>query len=252
MKIYALVNQKGGVGKTTTAINIGAGLALSGKRVLLIDTDPSGNLSTGTGVKPGRYDATIYEVLKGSVNINDAIRRARAGNYDVLPADNMLSGANIEFSSTQGRELILKKAIGKIQKKYDYIIIDAPRALDTLSIMGLTAAQKVIVPVQAHYYALEGIAQLTDTIKLVRARMNPVLQIGGILVTMYDRRKVSNREVLENLQAAFPEKVYKTTIGNYTALAEAPSFGEDIFTYRPKDKGALQYMELVKEILKSE
>lgn len=252
MRIYALVNQKGGVGKTTTAINIGAGLALSGKRVLLIDTDPSGNLTTGTGVQIGGNDPTIYEVLKGAADINDTIRTAQGGNYDVVPADSALSGANIEFSNVPGREMLLREAIEKIGAEYDYILIDAPRALDTLSIMGLTAAQAAIVPVQAQYYALDGIAQLVETVKLVKKRMNPALEIGGVLVTMYDRRKVSNREVLESVQAAFPETAYKTTIGNYTALSEAPSFGKDIFAYKPKDKGALQYMELVREILQRE
>ena len=252
MRIYALVNQKGGVGKTTTAVNVGAGLALSGKRVLLIDTDPSGNLTTGTGVKIGDNDPTIYEVLKGAADINDTIRPAQGGNYDVIPADGMLSGANIEFSNVPGREMLLREAIEKINTEYDYILIDAPRALDTLSVMGLTAAQAAIVPVQAQYYALDGIAQLMETVKLVKKRMNPALEIGGVLVTMYDRRKVSNREVLESVQAAFPEKVYKTAIGNYTALSEAPSYGKDIFAYKPKDKGALQYMELVREILERE
>ena len=252
MRIYALVNQKGGVGKTTTAVNVGAGLALSGKRVLLIDTDPSGNLTTGTGVQIGGNDPTIYEVLKGAADINDTIRPAQGGNYDVIPADGMLSGANIEFSNVPGREMLLREAIEKINTEYDYILIDAPRALDTLSVMGLTAAQAAIVPVQAQYYALDGIAQLMETVKLVKKRMNPALEIGGVLVTMYDRRKVSNREVLESVQAAFLEKVYKTAIGNYTALSEAPSYGKDIFAYKPKDKGALQYMELVREILERE
>ena len=252
MKVYAFVNQKGGVGKTTTAINVGAGLAISGKRVLLIDTDPSGNLTTGAGVKIGDDDPTIYEVLKGTASINDSIKAAQGGNYDVVPADTMLSGATIEFSNVPGREMLLREAIEGISTEYDYILIDAPRALDALSIMGLTAAQAAIVPVQAQYYALDGIAQLVETIRLVKKRMNPALEIGGVLVTMYDRRKVSNRDVLESVLEAFSDKAYKTTIGNYTALAEAPSYGKDIFAYKPKDKGALQYMELVREIMERE
>lgn len=252
MKIYIFVNQKGGVGKTTSCINVGAGLAISGNNVLMIDTDPSGNLTTGTGVKIGDNDPTIYEVLKGTADINDAIRPSHSGNYDVLPADSILSGATIEFSSVPGREMLLREAIEKIITKYDYILIDAPRALDTLSIMGLTAAHAAIVPVQAQYYALDGIAQLVETISLIKKRMNHSLEIGGVLVTMYDRRKVSNRDVLESVQAAFPDRIYKTIIGNYTALSEAPSYGKDIFSYKPKDKGALQYMELVREILERE
>lgn len=252
MTVYAVVNQKGGVGKTTTAQNVGAGLAIKGKRVLLIDLDPSGNLTTGAGVKIGEGDPTIYEVIKGTADINDAIRPAQGGNYDIVPADSLLSGATVELSGVPGRELILKEAVEVIKAPYDYIFIDCPRALDTLSIMGLTAAQAAIVPVQAHYYALDGIAQLKETVDLIKKRMNPALQIGGVLITMYDPRKVANREVLESVRQAFPDTIYKTTIGNYTALAEAPSFGKDIFTYKAKDKGAAQYMELVNEIIKRE
>ena len=254
MKVYAIVNQKGGVGKTTTAQNVGAGLALKGKRVLLIDLDPSGNLTTGAGVKIGDGDPTIYEIIKGKAQLTDAIRAAQSGNYDIVPADNLLSGATVELSGVPGRELILKEAIESMNVKpaYDYVFIDCPRALDTLSIMGLTAAQAAIVPVQAHYYALDGIAQLTETVELIKKRINPGLKIGGVLITMYDPRKVANREVLENVREAFPDAIYKTTIGNYTALAEAPSRGMDIFAYKPKDKGAEQYAELVKEILKRE
>ena len=248
MKILSFVNQKGGVGKTTSVINVGAGLALSGKRILLIDMDPSGNLTKGTGIKLQEDDPTIYEVLKGKADINEVIRKASSGSYDVVPADSLLSGANIELSTVPGREMLLKEAIEQIRTEYDYILIDAPRTLDTVSVMTMTAADAVIVPVQAHYYALDGIAQLTETLKIVKQRMNPNLQIGGVLVTMYDRRKVSHREILETLQEAFGDKVYKTTIGTYTALSEAPSYGKDIFAFRPKDKGALQYMNLVKEI----
>ncbi len=248
MKILSFVNQKGGVGKTTSVINVGAGLALSGKRILLIDMDPSGNLTKGTGIKLQEDDPTIYEVLKGKADINEAIRKASSGSYDVIPADSLLSGANIEFSTVPGREMLLKEAVEQIRTEYDYILIDAPRTLDTVSIMTMTAADAVIVPVQAHYYALDGIAQLTETLKIVKQRMNPKLQIGGVLVTMYNQRYVSHREVLETLQEAFGDKVYKTTIGTYTALSEAPSYGKDIFAFRPKDKGALQYMNLVKEI----
>lgn len=252
MRVYAIVNQKGGVGKTTTAQNVAAGLALKSKKVLVIDLDPSGNLSTGAGVQIDENTPTIYEVIKDNADINGAVQKAQGGAYDVIPADDALSGATMELSGIPGREFILKEALEKLKTPYDYILIDCPRALDTLSVMALTAANAAIVPVQAHFYALEGIAQLKETMEVIQKRINPGLQIGGVLVTMYDPRKVSNREVLAMLQDAFPGKVYDTKIGNYVALAEAPSGGMDIFAYKPKDKGAEQYKALVEEITKKE
>ena len=249
-KIIAFINQKGGVGKTTTCLSVGAGLVLEGKTVLLIDTDPSGNLTKSAGIKLSDNMLTTYEVLKETANINDAVQKAQYGEYDVLPADSMLSGADVELSNIPGREMLLKEAIVQLSKKYDYILIDCPPSLNTISLMGLTAAQNVIVPVQAEYLALDGIAQLTETISLVRKRMNPNLEISGILVTFYDSRKLLNREVLKSLTTAFPNKVYHTAIGNNIALAEAPSYGKDIFAYKPQSKGAIQYKSLVKEILK--
>lgn len=252
MRIYAFVNQKGGVGKTTTALNVGAGLAATGKAVLLIDADQSGNLSKSAGIELSDDAPTVYEVLKGAADINDAVQAAQGGKYDILPADNMLSGADVELSTVPGREMLLKEAVAQLSKPYDYVLIDCPPSLNTLSLMALTAAQGVIVPVQAQYLALDGIAQLTQTIELVRKRMNPQLEISGVLVTLYDPRKLLNKEVLESLTAAFPGKVYATTISNNIALAEAPSYGTDIFAYKPKSKGAEQYRQLVNEILERE
>ena len=249
-RIIAFINQKGGVGKTTTCLSVGAGLALEGKKVLLIDTDPSGNLTKSAGLKLSDDMPTTYEVLKETANINEAVQKAQYGEYDVLPADSMLSGADVELSNIPGREMLLKEAIAQLSKEYDYVLIDCPPSLNTISLMGLTAARNVIVPVQAEYLALDGIAQLTETISLVRKRMNPDLEISGIVVTFYDSRKLLNREVLKSLTTAFPSKVYHTTIGNNVALAEAPSYGMDIFAYRPQSKGAIQYKSLVKEILK--
>jgi len=249
-KIIAFINQKGGVGKTTTCLSVGAGLALRGKKVLLIDTDPSGNLTKSAGIKLSDDMPTTYEVLKETTNINDALQKAQYGEYDVLPADSMLSGADVELSNIPGREMLLKEAIAQLSKSYDYILIDCPPSLNTISLMGLTAAQNIIVPVQAEYLALDGIAQLTETISLVRKRMNPHLEISGVLVTFYDSRKLLNREVLKSLTTAFHNKVYQTTISNNVALAEAPSYGKDIFAYKPQSKGALQYMSLIEEILK--
>lgn len=246
--IIAFVNQKGGVGKTTTALNVGAGLAREGKKVLLIDTDPQGSLTISAGIQLKDGDPTVYEVLKGT-DINTAIQTVKSGKYNILPADIMLSGADIELSSVPGREMILREAIGQLKKDYDYILIDCPPSLSIITLMGLTAANSVIVPVQAQYLALNGMAQLIDTINLIRKRMNPQLEIGGVLATLYDPRKLSDREVLENITTAFPDKIFKTTISSGVALAEAPSFGKDIFEYKPKSKGAEQYKALVTEII---
>lgn len=247
MQVIAFVNQKGGVGKTTSCLNVGAGLSHKGKRVLLIDTDPQGNLTISAGIHLKDGEPTVHEVLKGSTNINDAIK---PGTYDVLPADIMLSGAEIELASVPGREMILKEAIGELKKPYDYILIDCPPSLSIITLMALTAANSVIVPVQAHYLALNGIAQLRDTISLVRKRMNPQLNIGGVIVTQYDNRRLIDKEVLESLTAAFPGKVFETTVSNSVALVEAPSFGKDIFEYKPNSKPAAQYEAIVNEIMK--
>lgn len=247
MKTIAFVNQKGGVGKTTSCLSVGAALARSGKRVLLIDADPQGNLTISAGVKIGDNEPTIYEVLKGSASINDAIKD---GKYDLIPADIMLSGADIELSAVPGREMILKEAVSQLDRQYDYILIDCPPALNVITLMALTAANSLIVPVQAHYLALNGVAQLQDTIELVKKRMNPQLEIMGVIVTQYDKRKILNREVYDSLTAAFPGKIFQTTITNSIALAEAPSFGEDIFSYNPSSKAAAQYSEIADEILK--
>lgn len=245
----AFVNQKGGVGKTTTTLNVGAGLAEKGKKVLLIDADQSGHLTKSAGVELTGNTPTLYEVLKGTENINNTIQSVQSGKYEILPSDNMLSGIDVELSTIPGREMLLKEALTQLSKTYDYILIDCPPSLNTMSLMALTAAQGVIVPVQAHYLALDGMAQLNETINLVKKRMNPQLYICGILVTLYDSRKLLNKDVLESLTTAFPDKVYKTTISNNIALAEAPSYGKDIFEYKSKSKGAEQYRQLVKEIL---
>ena len=234
MQVIAFVNQKGGVGKTTSCLNVGAGLSRKGKRVLLIDTDPQGNLTISAGIHLKDGEPTVHEVLKGSTNINDAIK---PGAYDVLPADIMLSGAEIELASVPGREMILKEAIGELKKPYDYILIDCPPSLSIITLMALTAANSVIVPVQAHYLALNGIAQLRDT-------------IGGVIVTQDDNRRLIDKEVLESLTAAFPGKVFETTVSNSVALVEAPSFGKDIFEYKPNSKPAAQYEAIVNEIMK--
>jgi len=250
--ILAFVNQKGGVGKTTTCLNVGAGLAREGKKVLLIDTDPQASLTISAGYGDIKdNETTVYEVLKAEADINDAIINKPVG-YDIVPTDIRLSGAEIELASVPGREMLLKEAIEKLNLRYDYILIDCPPSLSIITLMGLTACTQVIIPVQSQYLALNGMAQLIETIKLVKKRMNPQIEIGGVLATLYDNRKLLDKEVLESIQEAFPDQTYKTTISNSVALAEAPSFGNDIFEYKPTSKGALQYKDLVTEIIEKE
>ena len=235
--IISLVNQKGGVGKTATALSVGASLASKGRRVLLIDTDPQGSLTTSAGVELGESEPTVYEVLQGEADINDAVKSA--GAYDVIPADINLSGADIALASVAGRDFLLKEAIAGLKTAYDYIIIDCPPSLSILTLMNLTASNAVIIPV----------AQLLDTINLVKKRLNPELDILGAVVTMYDRRKNLDNEILESIRETFPGKTFNTTISTNVALAEAPAFGKDIYSYKPASKGATQYEELTKEII---
>lgn len=249
MEIIAVINQKGGVGKTTTALNVGAALARKGYKVLLIDTDAQGNLTTSAGLIIEDEAPTVYEVLKDTVNINAAIRTKR-GAYDILPADIRLSGADIELSGIPGRELLLKEAVATLKKAYDYVLIDCPPNLSIITLMALTACDSVVIPVQAHYLALQGMAQLVNTINLVKKRMNASIKIGGIVITMYDGRRTLDKEVVDNIRAAFPDKVFNTFIGNNIALAEAPAGGKDIYEYSPTSKGAQQYAELTEEIIK--
>ena len=251
-RVIAFVNQKGGVGKTTSCLNVGAALSRKGKRVLLIDADPQGNLTISAGINLKDNEPTIYEVLKGKAAIDDAIQFTENGSYDIIPADIVLSGADIELSSIPGREMILKENIGKITATYDYILIDCPPSLSLITLMALTAATGVIIPVQAHFLALNGVAQLTETVSLVKNRMNPQLEVIGVIITMYDPRKLIHKEVYESLNNAFPGKVYESTISNTVALVEAPSAGQDIFKYKPGSKAANQYAALAEEIMKGE
>lgn len=245
-KILAFVNQKGGVGKTTSCISIGAALVEKGKKVLLVDLDPQGNLSVSLGIRPSMDDVTIYEVMKGDANINQGIIK---GKYDVLPADIRLSGADIEFSSIPGREMLLKEAIEFVKDNYDNILIDCPPSLSIITLNGLTTSEQLIIPVQSEFLALNGIVQLMNTMNVVKKRLNPKLEIGGVIVTMYDLRKNLHREVLEKIQENFPSKVFKTTIPSNIALAEAPGFSQDIFQYKANSKGAINYMEICEEMI---
>lgn len=248
-RIIALVNQKGGVGKTTSTINVGAGLHRAGKRVLMVDLDPQGNLTVSVGVEAYSLDYTVFEVLKGDVEAQAAI--AKRG-YDIIPADIRLSGADMELSAVPGREMLLKEALAPIVDNYDYVLIDCPPSLGLITLNGLTAAREIFIPLQAEFLALNGMAQLLNTVKAVQKRLNPQLDITGIITTLYDGRKNLNKEVLEKIRQYFPNKTFATLIRDNIALAEAPSFGQDIYEYKPDSKGAEDYTALCDEIIKQE
>lgn len=244
-KIIAFINQKGGVGKTTSCLNVGAALALKGYKVLLVDLDAQGSLTTSAGFEIEEEAPTVYEVLKG-YDINAAIKDR--GSYDILPADIRFSAAELELSNIPGREKLLQEALEGLKAAYDYILIDCAPSLNVVTLMGLAAANSVIIPVQAQYLPLKGMSQLLDTIAMVKKRINRQLAIAGVIVTMYDGRKTLDREVYENIAAAFPEKVL-AIIPNNVALAEAPASGKDIYEYSPDSKGAAAYTELTEKII---
>ena len=246
MKTIAIINQKGGVGKTTTAVNVSAGLALEGYKVLLVDCDPQGNATQSVRREPTDEEPTLYEVLKGSANINDAIK---PGIYDLLPTDIRLSAAELELASVPARELLLKEALNDLKTAYDYIIIACAPSLSLITLEALVACNSYIIPVQAAYLPLRGIKQLLDTIELVKKRLNKSLDLLGVVVTMYDNRRSLDKELLDNIAAAFPGRVL-TLVPNNIALAEAQATGQDVYSYAPNSKGAEVYRELTKEIIK--
>lgn len=249
MKTIAFVNQKGGVAKTTSCANIGAALHDAGRRVLLIDLDPQGALSISfnCGNLSGD-DLTVYEVLRGEP-IDNAIRTER---LDIVPTDIRLSSANIELASIPGRDFLLREAIEGLSGSYDYVLIDCPPSLDVLTLIALTAADRVVIPVKADYLALNGMSQLNKTIGIIKKRMNPGLEIAGVIATFYNGRRNLDREIARNVELYFPGKLYATTISENVALAEAPSQGVDIFAYNDKSKGAQQYRALTAEIMQRE
>lgn len=246
MKILGIINQKGGVGKTTTAVNISAGLALEGYKVLLIDCDPQGNATQSVRREPTDEEATLYEVLKGSADINDAIK---PGAYDILPTDIRLSAAELELTSVPARELLLKEAIADLKTDYDFIIMDCAPSLSLITLEALVACNSIIIPVQAAYLPLKGIKQLLDTVALVKKRLNTGLELLGVVVTMYNGSRNLDKDMLVNLKAALPCEVL-ATIPNNIALAEAQATGQDVYTYAPGSKGAEVYRALTKEIIK--
>lgn len=252
MKKIAVSNQKGGVGKTTTTINLASSLGLLNKKVLLIDMDPQGNATTGLGIDKGNVKQCVYDLLLGECEIEDVIVQTKYRNLSVIPAKIHLSGIDLELSQTPGRELIMRKAVEDLPTgAYDYIIFDCPPSLGLLTLNALAAASTVLIPIQTEYYALEGVSQLLNTIRLAQRHLNRSLKIEGIVLTMTNTTNLS-QEVEEEVRNLFKDKVYRTTITRGVRLSEAPSHGEPIAYYDAKSKGAEEYLLLAKEVIQDE
>lgn len=248
-KIIAIANQKGGVGKTTTSVNLGACLAYIGKRVLLVDVDPQGNATSGIGIEKALVEHCIYDILVDDVDVKDVIKQTAVENLDIIPATIQLAGAEIELVPTISREVRLKRALESVKHHYDYMIIDCPPSLGLLTINALTASDAVLIPVQCEYYALEGLSQLLNTVRLVQKHLNTDLMIEGVLLTMLDARTNLGIQVIEEVKKYFQDKVYKTIIPRNIRLSEAPSHGQPIIIYDPRSRGAEVYLDLAKEVV---
>jgi len=246
-KIVVISNQKGGVGKTTTAVNLGASLAVAEKRTLLIDLDPQGNASSGVGVTPN--GGTSYELMLGAAPMSECIQNTHVAFLDVMPTDRRLAGAEVELVNQEQREHFLKKAVQPLRERYEFIIVDTPPSLGMLTLNALTAADSVLIPIQCEYYALEGLSQLLSTVQLVQRSLNPDLRLEGVLLTMWDGRLKLSNQVAEEAIEFFGETVYQTKIPRNVRLSEAPSFGKPILLYDVECVGARSYLELAKEVI---
>ncbi|WP_029897155.1 ParA family protein [Desulfohalovibrio reitneri] len=252
MRTIAVMNQKGGVGKTTTTINIGAGLARLDQRVLLVDLDPQAHLTYSLGIPAHELEATIYEVLKGEADVASTLLERHG--MDVLPSSLSLSGADLEFSALPGREFLLREALEGFHEmsRYDYVLVDCPPNLGILTINAMTAAREVFIPLQTEFLALQSLSKLLETVEVVKKRLNPSLEVTGIVATRYQKQKKLSREVVRKIRDYFGDKLFESSVRENISLAEAPSFGQDIFTYRPDSHGAMDYMALCREIQRSQ
>lgn len=248
-RVIAVANQKGGVGKTTTSINLSAALAMKGKKVLVIDTDPQGNTTSGFGVDKNNIENTMYELILGEVSIKECILKNILEGISLIPSNVNLAATEIELIGVDKKEYILKNEVDWVKDQYDYIMIDCPPSLNMLTINSMTTADSVLVPIQCEYYALEGLSQLIHTVNLVRERLNPYLEMEGIVFTMYDARTNLSAQVVENVKSHLNHHIYKTLIPRNIRLAEAPSYGRPITLYDPKSAGAEAYMMLAQEVI---
>ena len=248
-RIIAIANQKGGVGKTTTSINLSSCIAAKGKKVLVVDIDPQGNTTSGYGIEKNDLDNTIYELMLGDCSIEDCIIKDVIENISILPSNVNLAAAEIELIGVDKKEYILKNEIDWVKDRYDYIIIDCRPSLSLLTVNAMTTADSVLVPIQCEYYALEGLSQLIHTVNLVKERLNPNLEMEGVVFTMYDSRTNLSAQVVENVKSHLNQKVYRTVIPRNIRLAEAPSYGQPINIYDPKSAGAESYLALAEEVI---
>lgn len=252
VKVIAIANQKGGVGKTTTAVNLAACLAALDRKVLLVDSDPQGNATSGLGFDKRDIKQCIYDTLINDVSMQDVIKHTAYKNLDVVPATIQLAGAEIELVSLMNREGRMKNSLERVKHNYDYVIIDCPPSLGLLTINALTAASSIIIPIQCEFYALEGVTMLMNTIQLVQRNLNPALKLEGVLMTMFDSRTNLSTEVVEEVKKYFKTKMYQTIIPRNVRLSEAPSHGQPVIDYDSKSKGAMVYMELAQEVVGDE